>query len=174
MSFVYTGNIRRMDDLNRIVIPEYLCATLNYEAGTPFEFYADIHEKAVVIRPYDPSAKGLYYGNRHNAEAWLESQVETFSMFEYGLDFLLPNGQTAISNSSAPIPTKEDMKTAFNFWKKWNTSYCYKEDKGGHWWLYPIVDEEKVILWIAHTEPAYTNDCAIPSLADTYLEKFVR
>lgn len=174
MSLVYTENISRMDDFHRIKIPEYLCATLNYEAGAPFEFYADTHKKAVVIRPYDPNTKRLYHENKHNAKVWLESQVETFSMFGYGLDFFLPDGQSAISDSSAPIPTKDDMEKTFKLWKKWNMARSYKKNKGEEWCLYPIVDEEKVILWVAYVEPLYADNCAIYCLADAYLEKFVR
>lgn len=116
----------------------------------------------------------LYHKNKDNAKIWLESQVETFSMFGYDLNFLLPDGQGAIPDTSAPIPTREELKTAFNFWKKWHMSHCYKEDKGEHWWLYPIVNEERVILWVTYTEPPYSDDYPIYSLADTYLEKFVR
>lgn len=115
----------------------------------------------------------LDFENNHNTKVWLESQVEAFSMFGYDLNFFLPNGQGAIPDTSAPIPTKEELETAFNFWKKWHIPYCYKEDKGEHWRLYPIVDEEKVILWIAYTEPPYSSEYPIYSLADTYLEKFV-
>ena len=115
----------------------------------------------------------LCYKNNHNVKIWLESQVETFSMFGYDLNFLLPDGQGAIPDTSAPIPTGEDIEIAFNFWKRWHVHYCYKEYKGEHWWLYPIVDEEKAILWIAYTEPPYSSEYPIYSLADTYLEKFV-
>lgn len=115
----------------------------------------------------------LYYKNKDNAKVWLESQVETFSMFGYDLNFLFPDGQSAIPDTSAPIPTEEELETTFNFWKRWHVPYCYKEDKGEHWRLYPIVDEEKVILWIAYTEPPYSSEYPIYSLVDTYLEKFV-
>ena len=113
------------------------------------------------------------FENNHDTKVWLESQVETFSMFGYDLNFLLPDGQGAIPDTSAPIPTGEDIEIAFNFWKRWHIPYCYKEYKGEHWWLYPIVDEEKAILWIAYTEPPYSSEYPIYSLADTYLEKFV-
>ena len=88
----------------------------------------------------------LYYKNKYNVKVWLESQVETFSMFGYDLNFLFPDGQSAIPDTSAPIPTEKELKTTFNFWKRWHVSYCYKEDKDEHWRLYPIVDEEKVVL----------------------------
>lgn len=55
MSITYTGRIRRMDDLNRIAIPKQICEILNYEAGAPFEFYVDMEEGTVIIRPYDPN-----------------------------------------------------------------------------------------------------------------------
>lgn len=56
--------------------------------------------------------------NNHNVKVWLESQVETFSMFGYDLNFLLPDGHGAIPDTSAPIPTKGDMETTFRLWKE--------------------------------------------------------
>lgn len=174
MNLVPTESIRRMDALHRITIPEYICATLNYEADAPFEFYVDAHEKVVVIRPYDPNDEMLDCKNNHNAKVWLESQIEAFSMFGYDLNFLFSNGQPVFLDFPAPISTKKDMETAFTLWEKSRTSLFYKEDRNKSWWLYPIVDKEKAILWIAYTQSSYPNDRPICTLADTYLEKFVR
>ena len=49
------------------------------------------------------------FENNHDTKVWLESQVDTFSMFGYDLNFLLPDGQGVIPDTSAPIPTKEEL-----------------------------------------------------------------
>lgn len=173
MSLTYTGRIRRMDEVNRIAIPKQICDDLGYKAGAPFEFYTDSTEKAIIVRPYNPNTEAMYHGNEHNVNVWLNSQIETFSMFGYDLNFFWPDGKAVNAMPSAPTPTKDDMKSALDFWKDWNMSHLYSQEGGEGWWLYPVVDEDIVIFWIAYAEPVYATENCIKSLAMTYLEKFV-
>ena len=49
---IYTGAIRRLDDLNRITIPKDICRRTNIKSGDPFEVYYT-KEGDIILRPYD-------------------------------------------------------------------------------------------------------------------------
>lgn len=49
----YTGTIRRIDDLNRITIPNDICKKAKINLGDPFEIYYTT-EGEIILRPYDP------------------------------------------------------------------------------------------------------------------------
>ena len=169
MSLTYTGRVRRMDDLNRIVIPEQICETLNYEKGAPFEFYVDNGEGAVIIRPYDPYAKAMYHGNEHNVDVWVNTQIETFAMFGHILEIITPEGKRISSyDYDIPTPSEAVFEDAFKMWEKYGIPSFYRL-MSETLQLYPIVDEGKPFLWIISSAP----DTAIMSFAETYMDKFV-
>lgn len=49
---IYTGAIRRLDDLCRIAIPKSICMKAGVIEGTPFEVYYT-KEGDIILRPYD-------------------------------------------------------------------------------------------------------------------------
>ena len=49
---IYTGAIRRFDDLNRITIPKDICTRANIKSGDPLEVYYT-KEGDIILRPYD-------------------------------------------------------------------------------------------------------------------------
>lgn len=49
---IYTGAIRRLDDLNRITIPKDICTRANIKSGDPLEVYYT-KEGDIILRPYD-------------------------------------------------------------------------------------------------------------------------
>lgn len=49
---IYTGAIRRLDDLCRITIPKDICAKARVNRETPFEIYYT-KEGDIILRPYD-------------------------------------------------------------------------------------------------------------------------
>ena len=50
---IYTGAIRRIDDLNRVTIPKDICIKANIKSGDPLEVYYT-KEGDIILRPYDP------------------------------------------------------------------------------------------------------------------------
>lgn len=110
----------------------------------------------------------------HNVKKWLSAQIETFAMFGYELHFFFPDGEIAdLEPLDCPIPTQEDMEKALEFWKSWRMAHVYADEYGETWALYPIVDEDMVILWIAFCAPRYQDSCAVENLAAAYLKDFV-
>ena len=49
---IYTGAVRRLDDLNRVTIPKDICIKANIKSGDPFEVYYT-KEGDIILRPYD-------------------------------------------------------------------------------------------------------------------------
>lgn len=49
-----TGEVRRVDDLGRVVIPMGVRKALNIREGDPFEIFTDPKERAVCFKPYLP------------------------------------------------------------------------------------------------------------------------
>lgn len=49
---IYTGAVRRIDDLNRITIPKDICRRTNIKSGDPLEVYYT-KEGDIILRPYD-------------------------------------------------------------------------------------------------------------------------
>ena len=49
---IYTGAIRRLDDLNRVTIPKDICIKANIKSGDPLEVYYT-KEGDIILRPYD-------------------------------------------------------------------------------------------------------------------------
>ena len=49
---IYTGAVRRIDDLNRVTIPKDICIKANIKSGDPFEVYYT-KEGDIILRPYD-------------------------------------------------------------------------------------------------------------------------
>lgn len=50
---IYTGAVRRLDDLCRITIPKDICKKANIKDGDPLEVYYT-KEGDIILRPYDP------------------------------------------------------------------------------------------------------------------------
>ena len=50
---IYTGAVRRLDDLNRVTIPKDICKKANIKDGDPLEVYYT-KEGDIILRPYDP------------------------------------------------------------------------------------------------------------------------
>lgn len=48
-----TGIVRKIDTLNRFVIPRELCKTFGLEPGTPMEIYTDGDN--IILRKYQPT-----------------------------------------------------------------------------------------------------------------------
>lgn len=44
------GIIRRIDDLNRIVIPRNICRELNIKEGQLFEFFIDKKDNSIILK----------------------------------------------------------------------------------------------------------------------------
>lgn len=57
---IYTGAIRRLDDLCRVTIPKDICKKANIKDGDPLEVYYT-KEGDIILRPYD-----AYRLNREN------------------------------------------------------------------------------------------------------------
>lgn len=49
---IYTGAVRRIDDLNRVTIPKDICKKANIKSGDPLEVYYT-KEGDIILRPYD-------------------------------------------------------------------------------------------------------------------------
>ena len=49
---IYTGAVRRLDDLNRVTIPKDICKKANIKSGDPLEVYYT-KEGDIILRPYD-------------------------------------------------------------------------------------------------------------------------
>ena len=47
-----TGNVRRIDDLGRIVIPREIRRTMGIKKGDPLEMFIDTESGGVVLVPY--------------------------------------------------------------------------------------------------------------------------
>lgn len=50
---IYTGAVRRLDDLCRVTIPKDICKKANIKDGDPLEVYYT-KEGDIILRPYDP------------------------------------------------------------------------------------------------------------------------
>lgn len=50
---IYTGAVRRLDDLHRIVIPKDICEKARIKEGTALEVYCT-NAGDIILRPYDP------------------------------------------------------------------------------------------------------------------------
>lgn len=169
MSLTYTGRIRQMDNVNRIAIPKQICETLGYEAGTPFEFYEDNGEGAVIIRPCNPNNEAMYHGNEHIVNVWVNAQVEAFAMFGYTLEIFTSEGRRVGSyDCGFSFPPPIILEDAFTLWKGYGIPYSYST-AGENFELYPIASVCKPFLWIMSTAPSTT----IKRLAETYMDKFV-
>lgn len=49
---IYTGAVRRIDDLNRVTIPKDICKKANIKSGDPLEVYYT-KEGDIILCPYD-------------------------------------------------------------------------------------------------------------------------
>ena len=49
---IYTGAIRRIDDLNRVTIPKDICIKAKIKNGDPLKIYCT-EEGDIILRPYD-------------------------------------------------------------------------------------------------------------------------
>lgn len=47
-----TGNVRRIDDLGRIVIPREIRRTMGIKEGDPLEMFIDTESGGLVLMPY--------------------------------------------------------------------------------------------------------------------------
>lgn len=60
-----TGIVRRIDDLNRIVIPRDIYRSLKIKSGDPLEIFTT--DDSILLKPYKPKIKS----NAEIAEKWL-------------------------------------------------------------------------------------------------------
>ncbi|MGE5328097.1 MAG: AbrB/MazE/SpoVT family DNA-binding domain-containing protein [Deltaproteobacteria bacterium] len=68
-----TGIVRKVDELNRIVIPKEICRTFDIKDKTPIEIFVD--GNAIVLKKYDPGC--VLCGNMDNVYQYNGKKVCT-------------------------------------------------------------------------------------------------
>ena len=50
----YKGQLRRVDELGRVVIPKEIRAALKINAGNLLEFFCDSDKDSLILKKYEP------------------------------------------------------------------------------------------------------------------------
>ncbi len=67
----FTGIVRKIDELGRIVLPKELRNTLNIDHKDAMEIY--VEEDSIIIKKYEPSC--IFCGNAGNVVNYLDKRV---------------------------------------------------------------------------------------------------
>lgn len=87
-----TGNIRRIDDLGRIVIPKAVLHELDIMSGSPMEIYIG-KDKEIILKLYSPMEDPIeeqaerFYFNADENKCITERELVDFLFDEYDRDF---------------------------------------------------------------------------------------
>ena len=83
---IYTGAVRRLDDLNRVTIPKDICIKANIKSGDPLEVYYT-KEGDIILRPYD-----VYRCDRENikkADEALQTLNNKINIIVFDKDYVI-------------------------------------------------------------------------------------
>lgn len=83
---IYTGAIRRIDDLNRVTIPKDICIKANIKSGDPLEVYYT-KEGDIILRPYDPYR--LDRENIKKADEVLQTLNSNINIIVFDKDYVI-------------------------------------------------------------------------------------
>ena len=83
---IYTGAIRRLDDLNRITIPKDICRRTNIKSGDPLEVYYT-KEGDIILRPYDKYK--LIRENIKKADEALQTLNSNINIIVFDKDYVI-------------------------------------------------------------------------------------
>lgn len=83
---IYTGAIRRIDDLNRVTIPKDICIKANIKSDDPLEVYYT-KEGDIILRPYDPYR--LDRENIKKADEVLQTLNSNINIIVFDKDYVI-------------------------------------------------------------------------------------
>lgn len=95
---IYTGAIRRLDDLHRIVIPKDICEKARIKEGTALEVYYT-NAGDIILRPYDP--RRIDRENIRQADRIIQALNNRINIIVFDKDEVIYSYQN--HNNSAPI-----------------------------------------------------------------------
>ena len=94
---IYTGAVRRIDDLNRVTIPKDICIKANIKSGDPLEVYYT-KEGDIILRPYDKYRLGRE--NIKKADEVLHTLNNNINIIVFDKDNII---YSSTQRKSAPI-----------------------------------------------------------------------
>ena len=94
---IYTGAVRRLDDLNRVTIPRDICIKANIKSGDPLEVYYT-KEGDIILRPYDPYR--FYRENIKKADEVLQTLNNRINIIVFDKNNVI---YSSTQRKSAPI-----------------------------------------------------------------------
>lgn len=94
---IYTGAVRRLDDLNRVTIPKDICIKANIKSGDPLEVYYT-KEGDIILRPYD--GYRLERENIKKADEVLQTLNNRINIIVFDKDYVI---YSSTQRKSAPI-----------------------------------------------------------------------
>lgn len=94
---IYTGAVRRIDDLNRVTIPKDICIKANIKSGDPLEVYYT-KEGDIILRPYD--GYRLERENIKKADEVLQTLNNRINIIVFDKDYVI---YSSTQRKSAPI-----------------------------------------------------------------------
>ena len=83
---IYTGAVRRLDDLNRVIIPKDICIKANIKSGDPLEVYYT-KEGDIILRPYD--AYRFIRENIKKADEVLQALNNKINIIVFDKDYVI-------------------------------------------------------------------------------------
>lgn len=95
---IYTGAIRRLDDLHRIVIPKDICEKARIEEGTALEVYYT-NAGDIILRPYD--SRRVDRENIRQADKAIQALNNRINIIVFDKDEVIYSYQN--HNNSVPI-----------------------------------------------------------------------
>lgn len=150
-----SGIIRRLDDLNRIVIPEEIRSHFSLKADDPIEIAIDRENNAIVLTPYYPDF------DLPNVHKWCNSKIELFQFFGYFLSF--------VPNATGKFRTNSDFE--YGLYDRVDCEYKksgkpYRYDKRAS--ILPVVENDKTIMYIWSS----ASDYYMEKLSDDFKSEF--
>lgn len=94
---IYTGAVRRLDDLNRVTIPKDICIKANIKSGDPLEVYYT-KEGDIILRPYD--GYRLIREDIKKADEALQTLNNRINIIVFDKDYVI---YSSTQRKSAPI-----------------------------------------------------------------------
>lgn len=83
---IYTGAVRRLDDLNRVTIPKDICIKANIKSGDPLEVYYT-KEGDIILRRYD--GYRLERENIKKADEVLQTLNSNINIIVFDKDYVI-------------------------------------------------------------------------------------
>lgn len=133
---IYTGAVRRLDDLHRIVIPKDICEKARIKDGTALEVYYT-NAGDIILRPYDP--RRVDRENIRQADKAIQALNNRINIIVFDKDEVIYSYQN--HSNSVPINNTAIIKIMKEEWI--NTDKLKKEIQRTHPNASVSVDDEE-------------------------------